>query len=203
MRILLAGMLAAIAGFSQIPGSPIPGPPPPGSNVGVPVTDEPPGGSRPAQPPPLSPPEKASVTISGQKITIKYGAPAMRKRVIFGGIEPYYKVWRAGANDATILQTSADLEFNGLLVAKGEYSLFVWLDPQKWQLIINRQTGQSGLEYHQDRDLGRVPMDMSRPPKPIERFKITLTRTADTKGQLKLAWENTVAVADFVVRTAP
>ena len=203
MKCFLISLLAAIAGFSQIPGSPIPGPPPPGSSVGVPITDEPPGGSRPVQPPPLSPPEKASVTISGQKITVKYGAPAMRKRVIFGGIEPYYRVWRAGANDATILQTSADLDFSGFLVAKGEYSLFVWLDPQKWQLIINRQTGQSGLEYHQDRDLGRVPMDMSRPPKLVERFKITLTRTADTKGQLKLAWENTVAAADFVVRTAP
>ena len=127
----------------------------------------------------------------------------MRKRVIFGGLEPYYKVWRAGANDATTLLTSADLEIRGLLVPKGEYSLFVWLDPQQWQLIINKQIGQSGLEYHQDGDLGRVPMDMSRPPKPIERFKITLAKTGDTKGQLKLAWENAVAAVDFVVRTPP
>jgi hypothetical protein len=201
MRILLVGMLAASAGFSQIPGSPIPGPPPPGSSIGVPVTDEPPGGSRPAQPPPLSPPEKASVTINGQKITVKYSAPSMRKRVIFGGLEPYYKVWRAGANDATTLLTSADLEIRGLLVPKGEYSLFVWLDPQQWQLIINKKIGLSGLEYRQDGDLGRVPMDMSRPPKPIERFRITLAKTGDTKGQLKLAWENAVAAVDFVVRT--
>jgi len=90
----------------------------------------------------------------------------MRKRFIFGGIEPYYKVWRAGANDATLLQTGGDLEFNGLLVPKGVYSLYVWLDPQQWQLIINKQTGQPGLEYHQDLDLGRVPMNMSRPPNP-------------------------------------
>jgi hypothetical protein len=171
--------------------------------VGVPITDEPPGGSRPAEPPPLSPTAKSSVTINGQKITVKYSAPSLRKRVIFGGLEPYYKVWRAGANDATVIQASADLEFNGLLVPKGEYSLFVWLDPHRWQLIINKETGQSGLDYHQDRDLGRVPMDMSRPPKPIERFKITLTKTADAKGQLKLAWENIVATVDFVVRTPP
>jgi hypothetical protein len=203
MRRFLMVVLAAAAGFSQVPGSQIPGPPAPSQTVGVPITDEPPGGSRPAQPPPLSPPAKASVTINGQRIIVKYSAPSLRKRVIFGGLEPYYKVWRAGANDATVIQASADLGFNGLPVPKGEYSLFVWLDPQQWQLIINRETGQSGLDYHQDRDLGRVPMDMSRPPKPIERFKIILTKTADAKGQLKLAWENTVATVDFVVRTPP
>jgi DUF2911 family protein len=193
MRCCLIGVLAASAAFSQIDG-PI---------GGVPVADEPPGGSRPARPPPLSLPAKTSVAINGQKITIKYSAPSMRKRVIFGGIEPYHKVWRAGANEATLLQTGGDLEFNGLLVPKGEYSLYVWLDPQQWQLIVNKQTGQLGLEYHQDLDLGRVPMNMSRPPKAIERYKISLTKTAPTKGQLMLAWENTVATVDFGVRTAP
>src|SRR5215471_6821155 len=103
MRGLLICALAAAA-FPQVEG-------PPG---GVSVVDEPPGGSRPAQPPPLSPPEKTSVTINGKKITIMYSAPSMRKRVIFGGIVPYFKVWRAGANDATLLQTRGDLEFNGL-----------------------------------------------------------------------------------------
>ena len=168
--------------------------------VGGGVVDEPPGGSRPAQPPSLSPQAKASVTINGQKITVNYSAPSLRKRVIFGGLEPYNRVWRAGANDATLLSTTADLEFKGLVVPKGEYSLFVWLDPQQWQLIINKQTGQSGLEYHQERDLGRVPMDMSRPPKPIETFKIGLSKTSLERGQLKLAWENTVAAVDFTAR---
>jgi len=70
-------------------------------------------------------------------------------------------------------------------------------------LIINKETGQSGLEYHQERDLGRVPMDLSRSPKPIETYKITLTKTAVTDAQLKLAWENTVATVSFVVRVAP
>jgi len=193
MRYFLLGaacVLAAGTGFSQLTG-------PPG---GVSIADEPPGGSRPAQPPSLSPATKTSVTINGQKITINYSAPSMRKRVIFGGLVPYQQVWRAGANDATILHTSADLEFKGLLVPKGEYSLFVWLDPQQWQLIINKETGQSGLEYHQERDLGRVPMDVSRPAKPIETYKITLTKNAGMEGQLKLAWENTVATVGFVVR---
>ncbi len=185
-------LLAARAGLSQ-PGGP------PG---GIPVADEPPGGSRPAQPPPLSPPRKASLTVGGKKISVSYSAPSMRKRVIFGGLVPYGAVWRAGANDATVLRTAADLNFHGLFVPAGEYSLFVWVDPRQWQLIINRQTGQSGLEYQQERDLGRVPMSMSRAPKPIETYRMTLIKTSGTAGQLQLAWENSIATVDFVV-TAP
>src|SRR5579872_6207821 len=142
------------------------------------VVDEPPGGFKPAQPPPLSPPAQTSVTIARQKITIRYGAPSMRKRVIFGGLVPYHQVWRAGANDATLLHTMADLEFGSLLVPKGDYSLFVWPDPQQWQLIVNKQTGQSGLEYHREQDLGRAPMEMSHPSKTLERYKMTLTKSA-------------------------
>ena len=190
MKYFLTGavcVLIAGVGFSQPP-------------AGVPIADEPPGGSRPAQPPPLSPPAKTSISINGQKITINYSAPSMRKRVIFGELVPYGQVWRAGANDATMLHTSVDLEFKGLVVPKGEYSLFVWPEQQQWQLIINKQTGQPGLEYHQERDLGRVPMDLSRPPKRVETYKMTLTKAGDMQGQLKLAWENTVATVDFVVR---
>ncbi len=170
---------------------------PPSAGGGI--RDEPPSFGTP-QAPLLSPPASTSVSFKGKKITIKYSAPSMRKRVIFGGLEPYHKVWRAGANDATALHTSVDLEMGALVIPKGDYTLFVWLDPTQWLLIVNKQTGQSGLVYDPARDLGRAPMTVSRPPKPIERYKISLTRMSDTEGQLQLAWENTIAEARFRVR---
>jgi hypothetical protein len=164
---------------------------------GVPnVVDEPPGGLR-AGPPVLSPPAQTSVNFKGKKIVIKYSAPSRRKRVIFGGLEPYGKVWRAGANDATLIHTDADLDLNGLAVPRGDYTLFVWLDQTQWQLIVNKQTGQTGLEYDARQDLGRVPMEMSKPPKTIERYRMELKRLGDNEGQLELAWENTVATVRF------
>ncbi len=75
-------VLAATSGFTQLPEGPA-------------IRDEPPGGFKPAQPPPLSPPAKTSVTINGEKITINYSAPSMRKRVIFVGPVPFGQVWRA------------------------------------------------------------------------------------------------------------
>jgi hypothetical protein len=151
-----------------------------------------------AQKPP-SPPADTSVTIAGKKITIKYSAPSMRGRKIFGGLEQYGRVWRTGANEATDLNTEAALNINGLKVPKGEYSLFTFIDPTQWQLIVSKQTGISGLDYDQAQDLGRVKMTMSKPSSPVETFKITLENAGGNKGKLTLAWENTVASVPFTV----
>lgn len=148
----------------------------------------------------LSPPAETSVAIDGKNIAIKYSAPSMRNRKIFGELEPYGKVWRAGANAATALHTEADLDINGLAVPKGDYTLFVYLDQNQWQLIVNKQTGQWGLSYDQAQDLGRVKMTMGKPPAPIETYKMTLTATGGKKGKLQLEWENTIAFVDFTVK---
>lgn len=124
----------------------------------------------------------------------------MRGRKIFGGLEPYNKVWRAGANSATALHTDADLDINGLAVPKGDYTLFVWLDASQWQLIVNKQTGQWGLTYNENMDLGRVKMDMSKPSAPIETYKMTLSNAGGNKGKLQLEWENTIASVSFTAK---
>jgi hypothetical protein len=142
-----------------------------------------------------SPPAQTSVTVGGKAITIKYSAPSMHKRKIFGGLVPYGQVWRAGANDATALHTDATLQIKNLTVPKGDYTLYVLPAPNGWQLIVNKQTGQWGLDYNQGMDLGRVPMDMAKAPAPIETFKITLTA-----NKLQMEWENTIASVPVVVK---
>jgi len=154
----------------------------------------------------FSPPAQTSVTINGKKLAITYSAPSVRGRKIFGpgGVisrDPTYPVWRAGANDATSFHTDADLDMGGLRVPKGDYTLWVLPEASQWKLIINKQTGQWGLEYHQDRDLGRVPMTMSKPPKPVETLKITLSSSGSgNQGKLDMEWENYVAAVPFTVK---
>jgi hypothetical protein len=152
---------------------------------------------------PASPPANTSVTINGKTIAIKYSAPSMRGRKIFNGtgaLQPDNTIWRAGANEATALHTDADLDIGGLTVPKGDYTLFVWLDPQQWKLVINKQTGQFGTEYHQEQDLGRVAMTMSKPPAPIETYKMTLSSAGGNKGKLQLEWENVIASVPVTVQ---
>jgi hypothetical protein len=153
---------------------------------------------------PKSPSAETSVAVGGKSISIKYSAPSMRGRQIFGpggqvSKDPTAPVWRAGADDATALHTDADLVINGLNVPKGDYTIFVLPTVTPWQLIINKQTKQWGLEYDSKNDLGRVPMTMSKPSAPIETFKITLS-AAGNKGKLQMEWENVIASVPFTVK---
>lgn len=149
-----------------------------------------------------------SVTISGKAISIKYSSPAVNGRVgkLFGkdgliGGDDNYPVWRAGANEATALHTDTALEIGGLAVPKGDYTMFINLaNLASWELIINKQTGQSGLAYDVKQDLGRVKMTMSKPPALVEQMKYTLSNTGANKGKLELAWENQVASVTFTVK---
>jgi hypothetical protein len=88
---------------------------------------------------------------------------------------------------------------NGLKIPKGDYTLFVYLDPDQWKLVVNKQTGQWGLSYDEKQDLGRVNMKMSKPAAPVEKFKITLAGAGGNKGTLTMEWENTVAAVPFTV----
>jgi hypothetical protein len=155
--------------------------------------------------PPLSPPAEATVMVGGKVITIKYSAPSVRGRQIFGegGLvskDRTYPVWRLGANAATSLHTDADLQIKGLAVPKGDYTLFAQVNEEPWQFIVSKQTGEWGLAYSKDQDLGRVPMDMSKPAAPVEVFKITLTATGPNAGTMQFAWENKVASVPFTVK---
>ena len=83
---------------------------------------------------------------------------------------------------------------------KGDYTLFVWLDPQQWKLVVSKQTGQFGTEYHQEQDLGRVAMTMGKPPAPLETYKMTLSSAGGSKGKLQLEWENVIASVPVTVQ---
>jgi hypothetical protein len=153
-----------------------------------------------------SPQAQATATIGGKTITIRYSAPSVRGRKIFGegGVvsrDPTYPVWRAGANAATTLRTDGDVTIGTLAVPKGIYSLYVLVkNPDAWELIISKQTGQWGLSYNAGMDLGRVKMTMSKPPMPIETLKYTLTDKGSNSGELRIEWENHIATTPISVK---
>jgi len=153
-----------------------------------------------------SPPAQTSVAIGGKTLSIHYSAPSVRHRKIFGsgGLlsqDPTYPAWRAGANSATAFHTDADLDIGGLHVPKGDYTIYAWVaDPENWLLIINKETGQWGLNYNAKMDLGRVKMTMSKPPAPIETYKMTLSSTGPKTGKLQLEWENHIASVPITVK---
>lgn len=146
-----------------------------------------------------SPAQTASGVIGGKTISIKYSAPSVKGRKIFGegGLvmkDPGAPIWRAGANGATALHTDADLMIADLMVPAGDYTLFVDVkDADHWELIVNKQTGQWGLAYKEANDLGRVKMMMAKPPALVETLKYTISSTGGKKGTIQLEWESHIA----------
>ena len=147
-----------------------------------------------------SPPASTSAVIDGDHISIDYYAPSMHSRKIMGNLVPYDEVWCTGANWATKITTEADLDVNGLKVPKGSYSIWTLPNEKQWLLIINKQTGQWGLDYNAKMDVGRVKMTMSKPPSPIETYKMTLSGTGPNTGKLQLEWENHIASVPIAVK---
>jgi len=149
---------------------------------------------------PLSPLARTSVTINGKKLTIAYSSPFIRGRKIMGGLVPYGRWWRTGADNATTFQTEADLDLGGLKVPKGTYTIYTLPGATEWQLIINKQTGQWGTEYNQRQDLGRVKMNLTQTPALVDSFKIELLSSGGNKGLLKMTWERTEVSVPFTVQ---
>jgi hypothetical protein len=148
---------------------------------------------------PLSPPAKAEATIGGKTLSVAYNAPSKRGRAIMGGLVPYGKVWRTGANQATTLTTASDLMIGSLHVPAGTYTLFTIPGEKEWTLIVNKQTGQWGTNYDAAQDLGRVKMTVTPVKENVETFAIDLKPGKGSAGTLTMTWENTQASVPVVV----
>ncbi|HWW23096.1 MAG TPA: DUF2911 domain-containing protein [Edaphobacter sp.] len=150
-----------------------------------------------AQPKP-SPPATATVSLNGRDVTINYSAPSMRGRKIMGGLVPFDKVWRTGANEATTFVNQGDLKIGPAKVPAGSYTLYTLPDSTRWLLIINKQTGQWGTVYDQSKDLVRIPMHSKTLSTPQEKMSITFENTVGNITELHIRWENTDQYIEIV-----
>lgn len=138
-----------------------------------------------------SPPAETSQTIDGKTVSIHYNTPSKRDRTIFGALVPYDKVWRTGANPATTLKTEANLKIGTATVPAGTYTLYSLPSTGTWKLIINKQTGQWGTEYHEDKDLARVDMKKTTLSPAQEKMSITLEPFKGKESALHVKWDTT------------
>ena len=147
----------------------------------------------------LSVRDTARATIGPASFMVDYGRPLARGRVLLGNVIPFDHVWRTGANAATQFTTSAPITLGGLRLAKGTYTL--WTVPREngAELIVNKQIGQWGTEYHQSSDLGRAALDARTVATPVEKFTISISPTDARHGTLVLEWGTFHWTAPIVV----
>ena len=139
-----------------------------------------------------SPPATAKGKIGKANVTIDYSSPSVKGRKIYGtDLVPYGKVWRAGANEATILTTDAELTVGGKKVPAGKYSLFAIAGEKEWTFILNSETGQWGIKRSGEANLDRAKdvATVTAKPKKSSSMNEKLVYTIDNSG-FTLKWEN-------------
>jgi hypothetical protein len=140
----------------------------------------------------LSVRDTSRASIAGTSFAIDYSRPLARGRTLVGGLIPYDRVWRTGANAATQLIVSAPVSIGGAALNAGTYTLWTIPSSGDVKLIINRQTGQWGTGYRSEYDIARVAMRVDTTQSNVEQFTIRVepdTAAANSaNGRLVLEW---------------
>jgi Protein of unknown function (DUF2911) len=159
----------------------------------------------------ISPHDTITETIDGNELKLVYGRPYSKKpgtdevRKIWGGLVPYGKVWRTGADEATLLTTKQPIEIGGYSLAAGTYSLFtVPNEDGTAKLIINKKTGQWGIPYNEEsekaNELARVDLKKADLDKTVDQFTMAIDAEASGGGVVKMQWEKTQYSVAFTVK---
>jgi hypothetical protein len=153
----------------------------------------------------FSPEDRVSFSNDDLKITVVYNRPSKKGRVIFGELVPYGKVWRTGANEATIFETSQDLTFGDQVLKSGKYSLFTIPDEQSWTIIFNSESGQWGVGFNGEanRDPAKDILTVEAPSlsmaKEVEQFTIEIGKMGEDH-ELTFIWDKTVVAVPFSIK---
>ena len=137
-----------------------------------------------------SPPAKVTQKLSdGTTISIDYSQPSLKGRTPGKDVDPMEgKVWRAGANEATVFEADNEVKIQGQPLAAGKYALFMLAEPGEWTIIFNKKWDQWGTQYekNKDQDVLKVKVKPGMTESSIEK----LTYEINKDGIVSLLWAN-------------
>jgi len=125
-------------------------------------------------------------------IELTYSRPVAKGRKIFGDLVPYNKVWRTGANNATLIRFTEPVEMGGKRVDSGTYALYTIPGEENWEVILNKGTGNWGINgYKESDDVARFKVASYKVKPAIESFTMQLANVKPVTCELQISWEKT------------
>ena len=135
-------------------------------------------------------PKEEHAQVAGAHLTIKYYAPAVRGRTIWGGLVPYNEVWVTGAHSATSLEIDKDFAVNGRKISAGKYAIFTIPGREKWIIVINKNWDQHlADEYDAKDDVIRLEVNPDPLENTLERLQYSLTSKGDHSASISISWD--------------
>lgn len=148
---------------------------------------------------PLSPKDTVEFKLNDLELEVFYNRPSKRERIIFGGLVPYKKVWRTGANEATTFETNQALKVGTDSLASGKYTLWTIPDKDSWQVIFNSKQYPWGVNdamqamREVEFDVLIIDIPVEEIPGIVEQFTIAFDNSTDNLS-LTFAWDKTKIV---------
>ena len=139
--------------------------------------------------PAASPAAKVEQRVGITDFSVSYASPGVKGRKIFGALVPFDELWRAGANNATVLTASREFTFGGKKVPAGSYTLLAIPGKSSWTVVLNTDTKLWGTYgYDQKKDVARVSVKPDTIPA-RERLTFLFSDTTDDATRLDLEWD--------------
>ena len=142
----------------------------------------------------LSPKDTVEFRINDLELEVFYNRPSKRERLIFGGLVPFNKVWRTGANEATTFKTNQALKIGNDSLAAGKYTLWTIPNKDSWQVIFNSKQYPWGVNDAMQTmredvfDVINIKVPVENIPNSVEQFTIAFDNSTDNLS-LTMAWD--------------
>jgi hypothetical protein len=146
-------------------------------------------------------PKEEHAQVGGAHVMIRYHAPAVRGRTIWGGLVPYGDVWVTGAHSATSFEIDKDFSVNNQVIPAGKYALFTIPGKESWTVIINKNWDQHlADDYNQSEDVIRVAVQPEQLGQIQERLKYAIVPGTNAEGTIQISWEKVRVSLPFLVK---
>ena len=132
---------------------------------------------------------KAVGSIGPLNVTINYHSPAVRGRVIWGGLVAFENVWVTGAHSATSIEFDHGVKIGETTIASGKYALFTIPGKKEWTIILNKNWKQHlADDYSQGDDVVRIKV---KPETEVnqERLRFVIEAETNSTGEVVMYWE--------------
>ena len=155
--------------------------------------------------PRTSPASELSQMVGLTEIEVQYSRPSKRGRVIFGGVVPFGKIWRTGADNCTKINFSTDVIIDGKTISSGMYSIFSIPNKESWDVIFYSDTDLWGVPKNWDENkiVFQSKFDTIKIEKNniIESFTISFNRLSNNDVDMKISWDDTSVSLNIDVPT--
>jgi len=140
-----------------------------------------------------SPTQAIKQNFGLSSITLTYSRPGIKGRKVFGDLVPYGKVWRTGANNATVIEFGDEVTIGGKKIPKGEYGLITIPDKDVWTVIVTKQLDiTSPAAYKPENDIVRTTVKPLALRDVVESFTIQFANVKPAACDIQIMWENTL-----------